>query len=52
MSISDELPIVIPAKNEEKLLPRLLRSLLKQDDLRDQFAPVPVDMYPAEGLFH
>jgi glycosyltransferase involved in cell wall biosynthesis len=31
MSISDELTIVIPAKNEEKLLPRLLTSLLKQD---------------------
>jgi glycosyltransferase involved in cell wall biosynthesis len=31
MSLSDELTIVIPAKNEEKLLPRLLISLLKQD---------------------
>jgi len=31
MNISDELTIVIPAKNEEKLLPRLLTSLLKQD---------------------
>ena len=31
MNISDELAIVIPAKNEEKLLPRLLISLLKQD---------------------
>jgi glycosyltransferase involved in cell wall biosynthesis len=31
MSISNELTVVIPAKNEEKLLPRLLRSLLKQD---------------------
>jgi glycosyltransferase involved in cell wall biosynthesis len=31
MNISDELAIVIPAKNEEKLLPRLLTSLLKQD---------------------
>ncbi len=28
---SDELAIVIPAKNEEELLPRLLMSLLKQD---------------------
>jgi len=31
MSTSDELAIVIPAKNEEKLLPRLLRSLREQD---------------------
>jgi glycosyltransferase involved in cell wall biosynthesis len=31
MTISDELTIIIPAKNEEKLLPRLLASLLKQD---------------------
>lgn len=31
MNISDELAIVIPAKNEEKLLPRLFASLLKQD---------------------
>jgi glycosyltransferase involved in cell wall biosynthesis len=29
--MSDELAIVIPAKNEEKLLPRLLRSLTQQD---------------------
>ncbi|HTY60887.1 MAG TPA: glycosyltransferase [Acidobacteriota bacterium] len=31
MNISDELTIVIPAKNEEKLLPRLLLSLEEQD---------------------
>jgi glycosyltransferase involved in cell wall biosynthesis len=31
MSMSDELSIVIPAKNEEKLLPRLLSSLSEQD---------------------
>jgi glycosyltransferase involved in cell wall biosynthesis len=31
MNISDELAIVIPAKNEEKLLPRLLTSLTEQD---------------------
>lgn len=31
MMLSDELTIVIPAKNEEKLLPRLLTSLTKQD---------------------
>ena len=31
MSTSEELTIVIPAKNEEKLLPRLLASLLNQD---------------------
>jgi glycosyltransferase involved in cell wall biosynthesis len=31
MNISDELAIVIPAKNEEKLLPRLLISLIRQD---------------------
>jgi glycosyltransferase involved in cell wall biosynthesis len=31
MNISDELTIVIPAKNEEKLLPRLLMSLEEQD---------------------
>ena len=31
MSISEELTIVIPAKNEEKLLPRLLMSLENQD---------------------
>lgn len=31
MCMSDELAIVIPAKNEEKLLPRLLMSLTKQD---------------------
>jgi glycosyltransferase involved in cell wall biosynthesis len=31
MNLSDELAIVIPAKNEEKLLPRLLASLVKQD---------------------
>jgi len=29
--MSDELTIVIPAKNEERLLPKLLTSLLKQD---------------------
>jgi glycosyltransferase involved in cell wall biosynthesis len=31
MNLSDELTIVIPAKNEEKLLPRLLTSLVGQD---------------------
>jgi glycosyltransferase involved in cell wall biosynthesis len=31
MTLSDELVIVIPAKNEEKLLPRLLASLVGQD---------------------
>ena len=31
MNISDELTIVIPAKNEERLLPRLLMSLEEQD---------------------
>ncbi len=31
MNFSDELAIVIPAKNEEKLLPRLLASLAEQD---------------------
>ena len=31
MSLSDELTIVVPAKNEEKLLPRLLTSLMAQD---------------------
>jgi glycosyltransferase involved in cell wall biosynthesis len=31
MNVSDELAIVIPARNEERLLPRLLTSLLKQD---------------------
>ncbi len=31
MLMSDELAIVIPAKNEEKLLPRLLDSLIRQD---------------------
>jgi glycosyltransferase involved in cell wall biosynthesis len=31
MSISDELSIIIPAKNEEKALPLLLMSLLRQD---------------------
>ncbi len=31
MAISDELTVVIPAKNEEKLLPRLLKSLVEQD---------------------
>jgi glycosyltransferase involved in cell wall biosynthesis len=31
MNTSDELTIVIPAKNEEKLLPNLLRSLAEQD---------------------
>jgi glycosyltransferase involved in cell wall biosynthesis len=31
MSVSDELTIVIPAKNEEKLLPGLLDSLVRQD---------------------
>ncbi len=31
MNMSNELTIVIPAKNEEKLLPRLLNSLLRQD---------------------
>ncbi|MBN1567610.1 MAG: glycosyltransferase [Acidobacteria bacterium] len=31
MNYSDELSIVIPAKNEEKLLPRLLASLAAQD---------------------
>jgi glycosyltransferase involved in cell wall biosynthesis len=31
MSLSDELVIVIPAKNEEMLLPRLLASLIGQD---------------------
>jgi len=31
MNFSDELAIVIPAKNEEKLLPRLLASLVEQD---------------------
>ncbi len=31
MCISDELSIVIPAKNEERLLPRLLMSLARQD---------------------
>ncbi len=31
MSMSNELTVVIPAKNEEKLLPRLLESLIRQD---------------------
>src|SRR5512139_2499746 len=31
MDTSDELTIVIPAKNEERLLPRLLMSLEEQD---------------------
>ncbi len=31
MNVPNELTIVIPAKNEEKLLPRLLDSLLRQD---------------------
>ena len=34
MSTPDELTIVIPAKNEEKLLPRLLNSLVSQDYCR------------------
>jgi len=31
MAVSDELAVVIPAKNEEGLLPRLLESLVNQD---------------------
>ena len=31
MNMSTELRIVVPARNEEKLLPRLLDSLLRQD---------------------
>jgi hypothetical protein len=31
MNISDELTIVMPAKNEERLLPRLLMPLEEQD---------------------